>query len=190
MLNAIPSVTEPISYENGKITNSWFTFLEKVFRITGGNYGLTLSGNLDVNTTQTSNSGAGETDLITYSLPANSLVNDGDVLEVKAWGTYAANGNNKTVKLKFGSQTILDTGAVAANSGAWEINATIVRLSATTQTISAMIISGNSSVADSATRTAGTQTLSSDLTIKCTGQGTSSNDITEYCQIIKLTPNI
>lgn len=190
MLNAIPSMTQPISYENGNITNFWFTFLEKLFKITGGNYGITLGGNLDANTTFASNSGAGETDLITYSLPADTLVNNGDVLEVKAWGTYAANGNNKTIKLKFGSQTILDTGAVAANSGSWEINATIVCKSSTTQEISATIISANSSVSDSATRTAGTQTLSSDLTIKCTGQGTSSNDITEYCQIIKLTPNI
>lgn len=190
MINAIPSVTQPISYENGKLTNQWFTFLEKLFKITGGNYGITLGGNLDVNTTAVSNSGSSETDLITYSLPANALVNNGDVLEVKAWGVYASNGNNKTLKLNFGSQTILNTGAVAANSGSWEIKATIVRLSATTQEISATIISGNSTVADSATRTAGTQTLSSNLTIKCTGQGTSSNDITEYCQIIKLTPNI
>lgn len=190
MINSIPSVTEPISYENGKITNSWFTFLERLFKITGGNYGITLTGNLDANTTTVANSGSSETDLITYSLPADALVNDGDVLEVKAWGTYAANANNKTLKLKFGSQTILNTGSIAANSGSWEINATIVRISQNSQEISATIVSGNTSVVSSSTRTNGTQNLSTELNIRCTGQGSSSNDITEYCQIIKLTPNI
>lgn len=187
---AIPSAGEPLNTETGNISISWFTFFQNVFKIIGGNYGITLGGNLEVNTTAASNASTGETDLISYTLPANTLVNDGDSLEVQAWGTYAANGNNKTVKLKFGSQTILDTGAIAANGGSWSIKANIIRTSATTQEIITEILSSNSSVADSATRTAATQTLSDANIIKCTGTGGASNDITEYSLIIKLTPNI
>lgn len=184
---AIPSATEPVVYQEGKATNSWFTFFENAFRIVGGNYGITLTGNLNLNTTSASNSGSGETDLISYTLPADTLVNDGDEVIIKVSGKYAANANNKTVKLYFGNQVIFNTGAVAANNTGWVINATIVRTSATTQEIEASAIFNNSA---SATRTAGTQTLSSSNVIKCTGQGSANNDITQYISITKLTPNI
>jgi predicted RecA/RadA family phage recombinase len=187
---AIPQASEPVTYETGNATTSWFSFFEKLFKIVGGNYGLTLGGNLNVNTTSASNIDAGETDLISYVLPANTMINAGDYLEIEAWGVFAANGNNKTVKLKFGSQTILTTGAVAANDGSWSIKAKILRLSASSQEIISEVISSNSSVADSATRTAGTQTLSNSNTITCTGTATTSADITQYALVVKLTPNI
>lgn len=186
---AIPSAAEILTTETFNATPSWFTFFQNIWRAIRGDLGLNLSGMLSVNTAQAANSGAGETDLITYSLGANSLVNNGDILEIEAWGIYAANANNKTVKLVFGSQTILTTGAIAANDGSWKINATIIRESATTQEIVTQIISSNSSVADSTTRTAGTQDLATALTIKCTGTGTSSSDIIQYALKINLTPN-
>jgi hypothetical protein len=187
---AIPSATETIIDQTGNTNSSWFTFFQNIFRIVGGNYGIRLGGSLDINTTSISNTNTGETTLISYSLPADSMVNNGDIVEIQAWGIYAANGNSKTIKLKFGSQTILDTGAIAANGGSWSIKATIIRTSATTQEIITEIISSNSSVTDSSTRTAGTQTLSNANLINCTGQGGASNDITQYALITKLTPNI
>lgn len=43
--------------------------------------------------------------LAQYSIPANTL-KPGQVVKVKAYGTFAANANNKTVELMFGTQQI------------------------------------------------------------------------------------
>ncbi|HEY9706411.1 MAG TPA: hypothetical protein V6C58_28515, partial [Allocoleopsis sp.] len=175
--------------QNNTFSTVWFRFFENVYKSIRGNTDIKLGGLLNINTTSASNSGSSQTDLISYTLPKNYLKNNGDALEVEAWGIYAANGNNKTVTLNFGSQTILTTGAVAANSGSFIIKATIIRTAAATQEIISEIISSNSSVSDSTTRTAGTQTLSDDLIIKCTATGSSSNDVTQYALKIKLFPN-
>lgn len=185
----IPSSRE-IALQNDTVFNKvWFRFFEELNRKIRADENIKLGGLLSTNTISASNSGTGQTDLIEYSLNSNSLQNNGDILQIEAWGVYAANGNNKTITLEFGSQTILTTGAIAANSGAWKIKAKIIRTTATTQEIIAEIISGNGSVADSVTRTAGTQTLSDDLTIKCTATGGASNDVTQYALLINLTLN-
>lgn len=186
---SIPSASETIADENFFTNRTWFTFFQSVWRAIRGDLGLSLGGMLSVNTISVSNSFAAETDLITYSLPQNTLTNNGDVLEIDAWGVYAANANNKTVKLYFGSQTLFTTGAIAANDGTWSLKAKIIRKTDTTQEIVSEILSSNGSVSDSATRTAGTQDLTTALTIKCTGQGASGSDITQYALKINLTPN-
>jgi hypothetical protein len=186
---AIPSANQPITDEAFFTNTTWFTFFQNVWRGIRGDLGLNLGGMLSVNTTSVGNVGAGEDDLITYVLAKNSLINNGDVLEIEAWGIYAANANNKTVKLIFGNQTILTTGIVAANDGSWSLKAKVIRKTETTQEIISEILSSNSSVTDSATRTAGTQILTSDITIKCTGTGVANNDIIQYALKINLTPN-
>lgn len=184
-----PNSDLKVQNEQGFFNSGWYIYLQQIYKAIRAKFQLSLSGLLDLDTSVASNTNAGETNLISYLLDNNTLANNGDCLTIKAWGVFAANANNKTLKLKFGSQTILTTGVVAANNGSWEINSTIIRTSPTTQEISSLIISSNTSVANSATRVAGTQDCTSDLTIVCTGQGTSSNDITQYALIIGLTPN-
>jgi len=189
MIFGIPSTTETISDENSIISTPWFSFFQNLWRSTRASLDVRLGGVLNINTSSASNSGTAETDLISYTLFKNSLTTDGDLIEIDAWGTYVSNGNNKTVALKFGSQTLITTGAVAANGGSWHISAKIIRTAAATQEILGEIISSNSSVTDSNTRTAGTQDLATDLIIKCIGtSGTASSDITQYSLIVKLTP--
>mgnify|MGYP003643927588 FL=1 len=183
----LPDSQQSISSED-KATTSWFTFFQDIYRAVRGDLGISIGGNISVKTTAADNSGSGETNLISYSVPAN-LTTTGDELYLKAWGVFAANANNKTLKLKFGSQTILTSGAIAANGGSWQIEATILRTGAATQEIIASLISGNSSVTELTTRTAGTQTLSTSNILLITGQGTSSSDITQNAMIVKLTPN-
>lgn len=186
---AIPSASETIIDQDSFITTSWFSFFQNTWRAIRGDLGLSLIGMLNVNTTSASNAGVGATDLITYSLPKNSLTNNGDILEVDAWGIYAANANNKTITLAFGSQTILTTGAIAANDGTWSLKAKIIRKTSTSQEIVSEILSSNTSVADSATRTAGTQDLATSLVIRCIGTGGAGSDIIQYALKINLTPN-
>lgn len=185
----IPSSQEIVLQNDTVFNKVWFRFFEELNRKIRGDTNIKLGGLLTSDTTSASNSGTGQTNLISYILKGNNLQNNGDVLKIEAWGVYAANSNNKTVTLEFGSQTILTTGIIAANDGAWKIEATIIRTAAATQEIIAEIISGNASVADSVTRTAGTQTLSNDITIKCTATGGASNDVTQYALLINLTLN-
>ena len=189
MTVSLPDSNEIIVTENRLITTSWFTFFQDTWKAIRGGLLLSIGGTISVDTTIAVNSGSLETDLMTFETGDNLFKNNGDELYVKAWGIYGANTNNKTVKLKFGSQTILDTSAIAANNGAWQIEASIVRTASATQEIIASIISGNGSVAESATRTAGSQDLTISNILSVTGQGTSSSDITQYAMIIKLTPN-
>lgn len=144
-------------------------------------------GVLRVNTTAASNTGTGATDLISYSLPASTLGTNNDFIEIEAWGTYAANANNKTVTLEFGATTLYTTGAVAQNGGAWSIKARVVRTGATTQDAIATIIASGS-VGDDATFTTPAETLSSAVTIKCTATGGASSDITQEGLIVKWYP--
>lgn len=186
---SFPNSSEIIANEDLTPTTSWFTYFQDIWKMLSGGLGISIGGMLNINTTSANNTSTGATDLISYYL-APFLKNNGDVLEIEAWGVYAANTNNKTIDLVFGGQTILTTGVIAANAGSWLIKATIIRLSATTQEIIASIISSNSSVSESATRTAGTQDLTTALNIKCVGTGGASSDITQYALRINLIPNI
>ena len=189
MTASLPDSNEIIANENLLVTTSWFTFFQDVWKAIRGGLGISIGGTLSTNAVSAANSGGGETNLMTYAAGSNLLKNNGDELYIKAWGVYASNANNKTIKLKFGSQTILNTGAIAANDGAWQIEASIIRKVTATQEIIATITSSNSSVPESATRTAGTQDLTTSNIISLTGQGTSSNDIVQYAMLVKLTPN-
>lgn len=160
-----------------------FANISKVFAFTRkGAYQLSAS------TTQVGNIGGGADDLISYSLAANTLAKDGYNIEIKAWGTYAANANNKTVILYFGGTAIYTTGVIAANDGVWVIDATVTRTGAATQQSIATMISSNTSVVDSATYTVPTETLSATIVIKCTGTATADNDIIQKGLLIKLVP--
>ncbi len=188
----IPQSDQPVLDEFGFFTTSWFTYFQGIYKAIRSPLKLKLSGVLNVNTTPASNTGSAETDLITYSLAADTMINDQDIVEIEAWGKFAANANNKTVTLKFGGQTIYTTAANAANDGTWNVSARIIRTAAATQEIVANMLSNNTDLQNDAQypafRTAGTQDLSTNLTIKCTGTGSLTSDITQYALIVRLTP--
>lgn len=110
--------------------------------------------------------------LQTYSLPANSLAALNDGVRIRAWGSFAANGNNKTVKLYFGA-SVISTGVVATNNKNWTIELTVLRTAAATQ-----IVVGNALVDTTAITTyinAGTDDQAAAVVIKCSGtNGTAS----------------
>jgi hypothetical protein len=130
------------------------------------------------------NTNGTETDMATCSIPAN-VVTSGKVIEVHAFGTTAANANNKTVKVYFGSTEIgRPIANLPANGAAWNVTqGFIIGTGATTQTsyvrtssntTNALAINEN---ANDLFVTAPTETASGAITLKVTGQGTSSNDV-------------
>ena len=168
-------------------TISGTTMSDNTITIPAGSSGSNaqLGGTIYIDTTAVGNVGAGEDTLMTYAVPANTLSNDGDYLEIEAWGVTAANANNKNIKLKIGTTTLLATGAVAANGANWWISAVIARTGASAESIIAKIISDDALIVDSATYTAGTQSTTAAFSITCTGEATANDDIVQHGLIIK-----
>jgi len=144
-----------------------------------------MGGTANVNTTAVGNVGSGEDNLITYSVPANTLIATGDYLDIDAFGTFAANVNNKTLKLHFGATTVISTGALAINSGSWRITAKVIRTGAATQKIIATVTTSNALLVSSVAYVTAAETLSGAVVLKCTGEATSDNDVVQEALIVK-----
>jgi hypothetical protein len=128
----------------------------------------------NINTTAVGNVGAGEDTLITYSFPANAFSVTNLGVRITAWGTNANNANNKIIKLYFGTAAIV-TSTTAAHVLTWRAEALVVRTGASTQDALARLTIGLA--INTHTFTAITQTDTSAITIKMTGEGVADNDI-------------
>ncbi len=129
-----------------------------------------------------------EASMFSYSLPASQLANDGDAVRVVCWGTTQSNTNAKTVKLYFGNSSITTANAGLAsgayNGVKWKLNLTVMRSGAATQVVMGEGQIGASPI--SIYTNAGTDTLTSAVTIKCTGTApTSAGDITAQGMLVQ-----
>lgn len=159
--------------------------LRNLYQVVGASSSYTkAAGVLKVDTTQTGNVGAGEDTLQTYSVPANTLAANGDSLSFIVHGTYTASVNTKTLRVKFGASTIIDTGAQPITSGeAWRIVGTITRTGAATQKCEAMFIVQTMAYPITG-YVAAAETLSGAVTLLVTGEGTADNDMVK--QVFRL----
>jgi hypothetical protein len=131
---------------------------------------------LNVNTTTVGNVGAGTDDLMTYALPASTMSTNGMTIRVTVAGRTAANANVKTVTFNFGATAItINPTTAAPNAQNWRAVFEITRVTASTE-----ILFGDTSfgaVQQGVFRAAPAETLSSAVTIKCTGlSGSSATD--------------
>lgn len=119
------------------------------------------------------NVGAGEDDLLNFSLPANTLSVNGMALEIWAVFSVANNANAKTLKIHFGAtqlaSTSLPTGGPAAE---FVYHLICMRTGATAQRWIVTTEGGTPNVVTSA------ETLSGAVAIRFTGEGVSNGDIT------------
>ena len=180
----LPS-TETSITSKGKLTIVWYTLFANIIKRLLGNQDAFFGGVINNDITPSTNSGASPTDLITYTLGENALKTTTDYVEIEAFGIFAANGNNKSISLIFGSTTIFSISPTAINGGSWSLKAKIIRRSSTTQEI---IVDGNgtNSVLIKTDYTAGTENLANDLVIKVSATGIATNDITQKNLTIKL----
>jgi len=136
---------------------------------------------LNVNTTQVGNTGSAETNLSSYTLPANTLVNVGDTLRITAIFKPAVNVNTRTYRIYFGGVQI---GGVSTGTGsAMRFEALITRTGANSQEVSCLNISGTN-----ATIAATASDLTSPISIQCTGQGVATSDIVQRLLLVELLP--
>lgn len=133
-------------------------------------------GVLYVATPTTGNVGAGEDDLASYTVPANTLATNGQSLWFEAWGTLAGNTNTKTVRVRFDGTLIYSTQNIGgAATPYWFLRGRIVRTGATAQ-VAYGEGGGHATTPAISTGTAAA-TLANALVLKVTGEAVSNNDI-------------
>lgn len=121
------------------------------------------------------NVGGGEDDLIaTPVLWANSLAYDGQVVIAEFYGNFAANANNKTLRIKFDGTTVMDSGA-GAYQGGWSARMHITRLNSINQRVNCTLWI-NGQTAFNGNVFAPSATISNAIIIKCTGESAAAAD--------------
>ena len=140
-------------------------------------------------TTAVGNVGAGEDDLISYSVPASTLAVDEQKLAIVCWGTTASNADTKTLKGYFGSQLLFTAALTVSQVGQWQVGVVILRTAAATQIALAQVIEGVASTDLTLSIneiTAPTETLSGAVVFKLTGEATTTDDISQSGMTLKV----
>lgn len=171
--------------ENVAVSASSVTNSDVSVNFGGSGVSVPVGGTAHVDTTLQGSVGATETDLMTYTLPTDSLSVNNQYIEISGWGKVAANGNNKRIRLYFGSTVLLDTTSVAANNASWYVKAIVVRTSATTQQAIATITSDSNLILEAASSTTPGETMENQIVLKFTGTGVANDDIDQRGLIIK-----
>lgn len=139
---------------------------------------------LDLDAADAGNVGTGEDVIYTYTLPAGKLAVNEQTLRIRAAISFAANGNTKRIKVKFGSVSVVDPGAGAV-SGTAVIDCQIIRTGAATQKCNCSVtaLSGTHAVLSDIT-----ETLSGTVVIQITGEAVSNNDIIKESASVTYEP--
>jgi hypothetical protein len=135
--------------------------------------------------TNVQNSGSSMTDLYTFTIPANTLVNNGDKIVFYFAGRYASNSNNKLLSIDFGSSGF---GPVQSTGFGfdWQINGYLIKESSTTYRIS---ISKEDDVTGGVINGVGTvSSFTSSNIFKLRGDGDATGDITAYSGYLEFKP--
>ena len=145
-------------------------------------------------TTTVGNVGTGEDDLMSYTVPANLLVKNGDAIEFEATGTFATSVNNKQLRVRFGSGAttlLFDSGAQAITAAAdWVLHGTIIRTGAATQVGYAILNTSSATLlAYADVETGLNHVLTGSATLKLTAEATSNNDVTQTSFIVRWVQN-
>lgn len=134
-----------------------------------------------------SNSGSSETDLFSVNIDVGTLAKQNSSILIFACGNTAANGNNKTFKMKFGSTTLFTSGAFAGNNISWTFQAEIVRNGSNAQVFWSQW-SGSATLTNVVTTGTANEDLAVTQAITFTGQGTATGDISMlYYKLLLLT---
>lgn len=139
-------------------------------------------GLLYVNTTTVGTVGSGEDDLMSYALPAGLLIENGWYVEFGCAFQTAANANSKRIRLYFGATLIHDSFSLTINAKAVSCWVTVIRTGASSQLAVVRTQSHEPTygVNGQTVDVRGLSvSLSSPVTFKATGEGTSDNDVTQ-----------
>lgn len=132
--------------------------------------------NLGTNIDEVQNVDGDLTDLISVSVPANTLIQNGDSVRVIAVADYAANANNKSIFLLFAGTSMIGRTDTDNNSNII-IEATITRLSATSVlTAAKLYVTTDSGVTSLVSTISASADVTNELVLRSLGVATG--DIT------------
>lgn len=140
-----------------------------------------------INATQAANSGTGETDLHSFTLPADHFNANKRAIRIKASGSFAVNGNTKTLRFKLGGgATIVLNPVTTAPSGVrFDVEILVIRTGVDAQSVFIKSLVGLAAF-DVVSLTARTEDDGAAIIAKITGQsGTASNDILLDCTTVE-----
>lgn len=160
-----------------------------LYIINGGTRSARVGGTINVNTTPVVSAGTSQTNLVVYTVPANTLTNLGDRLRFRAAGNFAANANTKALKVVYGGGTVLDTGSQIVNSGAWTIEGEIIRAAGTdVQEVSAEFHGAGVTLFNTANSARLTENNSLDNILAVASTSAGSGDVTNRTLVVNYFP--
>lgn len=131
---------------------------------------------VNIQSTAVGNVGFGEDDLQSFILPPNLLNATGEALEATLWGDFnGAGAKDGQLKIIWGSQTLITTNTTATQP--WTCKVCIIRTGSTAQVVMAELsINGTAPIVATV---AGTQDLTTSVTLKTTGENLTDtiNDV-------------
>lgn len=134
-------------------------------------------GNLKSDVSSLGNVGTGQDNLLAFTVPANSIVNNGDTVEFKFTVVFAANANNKEVEATFGGVSVFLVSDAFSGSQA-EISVRCKRTGATTAKIISTWVSSDTLLrADCQYDGAAAITWANANTFQVLGEATDTDDI-------------
>lgn len=149
-----------------------------------------VGGVISTDTTTTGNVGAGDDTLQSYSVPANTLATNKDTLVGTCSGSFAATINNKRLRVKFGSTTIFDSGALAITSATdWTLEFEIIRTGSATQKCNTRLNTSSATLSAYCDYSTAAETLSGAVTLLVTGEATADNDIVKETFKLRWEPS-
>jgi hypothetical protein len=139
-----------------------------------------LGGAVDADITATQNLLAAETTLYQTTLPANTITPNKKRVRITSRGTFAANANQKRLRMKYGSTTIYDS-TLVVNGGNWEVIGEVTRTTPNAQVSFAkgLVESpvGRVTIPLGLQRTTPAEAATSAVTVQTTAQGVATADI-------------
>ena len=156
----------------------------------GGTAKAIATGVIYKNSAGVSTVGSSATDLMTYTLPANSLSAAGKGVRVTAWGTTLTNSNTKTVSFFFGS-TLMNLTLLTGTSCAWTFSVVILMSSSPTNqrsSVTGFAVDQTSLTPTNTPRVFNTTISTNEanpIIIKCVGTGITNNDISQSGMIVE-----
>lgn len=128
-------------------------------------------------------------DVMTITIPASTLVTNGDIIEITAAGITAANANNKAIAFYIAGNVVNNSSLVAANNTSFGYRCTIMRTGSNAQNV--FLSSFSTSATLSQSNTVQNLTLTDTNTILISGRGncsTATTDLTYYAMSARYFP--
>jgi hypothetical protein len=123
------------------------------------------------------NSGTSETDLATYTLPANAINGGGKGVRITAYGTTAGNANAKDIKVYFAGTVIGTLTFTTSQVNTFRADGEVLLDSGATHRAIMQFIQGGTTKQTDCVSTLVTNTTSNAAIIKVTGTGGASSDV-------------